>query len=608
MIRRNRARVWWRARGRRPWRTFTQQVIEHDLNGGWLIIGFAAFIGAMAGYAVIGFYGVVDAVRELAGWTSSTAGLAARAAWIPFVLVPLGLFIAATLRRSEDADSGQMVPLLIRVAAKRGGALPIASALRRVASAAVTIGSGGSLGAEGPVSVVGATIGSGVGQGLRFGPNRVRVLLGCGTAAGISAAFGAPIAGVLFSLEVVLGTFSVGAMSPIMVASVMGAVVAQTHLGGGSIFVLPGAFEFSNPVELVFYALLGLGCGLLAAAFVRVFFGTQDVLNRRLTSRLQRAVGAGLILAAAGLLHPELLGDGRSGIDLVFAGRLSALALLSLGALKMLTSGLTVAGGGAGGVFTPALFVGASFGALFGQTLGQLFPSLGVTPGAYALAGMAGLTAGATFAPLTAILIIVEMTNDYGLVIPLMLVCILSYLIARRVHGESLYTEELVRSGEHISHGADKSVLENVRVSECYNRDPDVVLEDAPLRKVLGQFKGSRQTAFPVVTPDLGLVGMLTYQEISRALDDAGLMDILIAADLTAEGVETVTPRDSLLDAMRLMGVRGLDYLPVIESPEQPKLLGLLSRGQIMDAYQTRLLFESPGPRLDARLRGGVGA
>jgi CIC family chloride channel protein len=135
-----------------------------------------------------------------------------------------------------------------------------------------------------------------------------------------------------------------------------------------------------------------------------------------------------------------------------------------------------------------------------------------------------------------------------------------------------------------------------------------VVLEDAPLRKVLGQFKGSRQTAFPVVTPDLGLVGMLTYQEISRALDDAGLMDILIAADLTAEGVETVTPRDSLLDAMRLMGVRGLDYLPVIESPEQPKLLGLLSRGQIMDAYQTRLLFESPGPRPGARLRGRVGA
>lgn len=600
MTKRNLLRVWWRARGRRPWRTFTRQVIERDLNSGWLIIGFAAFIGAAAGYAVIGFYSLVDAVRDVAGSTSATAGLSPRSVWIPFVLVPLGLFVAGSLRKPRDPDGDQMVSLLIRVAAKRGGALPITSALRRVASAAVTIGSGGSLGAEGPVSVAGAAIGSGVGQGLRFGPSRVRVLLGCGTAAGISAAFGAPIAGVLFSLEVVLGTFSVGAMSPIMVASVMGAVVAQTHLGGGSIFVLPGAFEFSNPVELVFYAILGLGCGVLASAFVRVFFGTQDVVRGLLASPLQRAAVAGLLLATAGLLHPELLGDGRSGIDLVFAGRLSLLALVSLGALKMLTSGLTVAGGGAGGVFTPSLFVGASFGAVFGQTLGQIFPSLGVTPGAYALAGMAGLTAGATFAPLTAILIIVEMTNDYGLVIPLMLVCILSYLVARRVHGESLYTESLVRSGERISHGADKSVLENVRVSECYNRDPHVVLEDAPLRKVLGQFKGSPQTAFPVVTTDLELAGMLTYQEISRALDDAGLLDILIAADLTAEVAETVAPGDSLLDAMRLMGVRGLDYLPVIESPGQPKLLGLLSRGQIMDAYQTRLLFESPGPAPDS--------
>jgi CIC family chloride channel protein len=184
------------------------------------------------------------------------------------------------------------------------------------------------------------------------------------------------------------------------------------------------------------------------------------------------------------------------------------------------------------------------------------------------------------------------MTDDYGLILPLMLVCVVSYLVSRRLGRESLYSEALVRLGEQISHGADRSVLEGVSVAECYNRDPLVVLEDAPLRQVLAQLKGSRQTEFPVISREFELEGMLSYRQISRALDDGGLLDLLIVADLAGPILETVTPDDSLLDAMNRMGLRDIDFVPVVERRESRRLLGLLSRSDIMEAYRTNLLLQ----------------
>jgi len=173
----------------------------------------------------------------------------------------------------------------------------------------------------------------------------------------------------------------------------------------------------------------------------------------------------------------------------------------------------------------------------------------------------------------------------------LMMVCVVSYLVARRIHPESIYSEALHRSGDHIRHGADRSILERVQVTECYNRDPDVVLVDAPLRELLSQLRESRQSAFPVVDRELRLSGLLSYADVARAMHEE-LIEIVIAADLEDTEVETVTPRDSLLEASRRMGVRDLDYIPVVESAESRRLLGLLSRADILEAYQTRLLLQ----------------
>ncbi|MGI9038413.1 MAG: chloride channel protein [Gemmatimonadota bacterium] len=567
---------------------FRTLALNHDVDEGFVVV-LAAVIGALAGLTVIGFYEFLDWVRTLAGWARETSG-GAGTPWLALPLVPAGLWAARRLL-PDDPSGAEMVPALIRASVRHGGQLPVTAVLRKLLAAGVTIGAGGSLGAEGPVAAGGAAVGSGLSQALKFGPRRTRVLLACGTAGGIAAAFNAPIAGVLFALEVVLGTFAVGALSPVVVASVMGAVVSRRFLGASPAFEIPTEFHFGTAAELPLYLLLGLLSGVLAWAFVRLFYRTQDVLAAAVPHLGLRSVVAGLLIATLGLGHPELLGDGRHGIELILSSELAGLAVLGLGFAKIFSSGLTAGGGGAGGVFTPSLFVGAAFGSFFGLTVQRVFPALPVSPEAYALVGMAAIVAGATFAPLTAIIMIFEMTDDYGLILPLMLVCVVSYLIARRLSPESIYSEALARTGDRIVHGADRSALEHVRVSDCFDRDPDVVLEDAPVRSLLGQIRESRQSGFPVVTRDLEFSGMLNYQQVARALEE-GLMDVVIAADLQVPEEESVTPQDTLLTAMRKMNLRDVDLLPVLQGPDSRRLIGLLSRADIMEAYQTRLLLE----------------
>ncbi len=580
------------ARTRSGWRALTDWVIRREFDEGWLLLVFAAIIGSAAGLAVILFYDLIDGVRQVAGWAAERSG-ADGLPWVAVVTVPLGLVLAVQVRKGPEPEvRGEMVPALIRASVRHDGALPLPRMLRKLASAVLTLGSGGSLGAEGPVATAGATVGSGLAQLLRFGGRRTRVLLACGTAAGISAAFNAPIAGVLFALEIVLGTFAVTALSPVVVASVMGAVVSRWARGPDPAFQIPHEYVFSSPVELGLYVVLGLSGGVLAALFVRGFFSTQDLLHRATGGQPElTALVAGFAVAGLGLLHPELLGDGRRGIELVLASQLTGATALGLGLLKIVASGLTMGGGGAGGVFTPSLFVGASFGSFFGLTAAGLLPDLGITPEAYALVGMAAIVSGATFAPLTAIIMIFEMTDDYGLILPLMMTCVISYVVARRISPESIYSEALRRSGDHIRHGADRSILEKVLVSECFNRDPHVVVEDAPLRQLLSQLRDSRQTSFPVVDRELRLSGMLSYSAVARAIHE-GLIDIVIAADLEETGVEVVTPRESLLDASRKMGLRDLDYIPVVEREGSDRLVGLLSRADILEAYRTRLMLQ----------------
>ncbi len=288
-----RIRILWRFMLRKASRTL-RAVSDRFEFGEGLVVVLAAVIGIIAGLTVVGFYGLLDWIRSIAGWARETSG-GAGVLWLAMAIVPAGFWL--TTRLVADVRDRELVPTLIRASVRHGGRLPIAVALRKLAGAAVTIGAGGSLGAEGPVAVAGAVVASSLSQTLRFGQRRARVLLACGTAAGISAAFNAPIAGMLFALEVVLGTFAVGALSPVVVASVMGAVVSRRFLGASPAFEIPSEFMFVSAAEFPVYLVFAVACGVLAWTFVRVFYGMHDLLEAALPNISARAIVAGLLVA-----------------------------------------------------------------------------------------------------------------------------------------------------------------------------------------------------------------------------------------------------------------------------------------------------------------------
>jgi CIC family chloride channel protein len=304
------------------------------------------------------------------------------------------------------------------------------------------------------------------------------------------------------------------------------------------------------------------------------------------------ALGALIVGGLDLAFQANLWGHGHESIDLSLLAARSALFLLALAAAKLVATAVTFGAGGTGGVFTPALFIGATLGGAYGLTLQHLLPGSHLAPGAVALVGMAGLVAGATHAPLTAIMMVFEMTADYGLILPLMLTSVLAYAIARRFHPESIYTEWLVRRGVVLSHGADAAVLARLPVHECMNRRPVVIPEGANLRQIVGLIEGSRQTEFPVVSGDGRLAGVLTQAGVRQALDGEHLHALLLAADLAVPEHDPLTSEDTLLTALRRLGAREVSLLPVVHPEDRERLEGTVSRQDVMAAYERALTAE----------------
>jgi CIC family chloride channel protein len=557
-----------------------------------LLLFFALAIGSAVGLSVIVFYKLIDlaqaasltAVGRMTGFGSL--------AIILVVLVGLGLSRLLVRYGTGDSD-GENIPDVMRSVAKRGGYVPSGRVAVKTAAAAIAIGTGGSVGAEGPVAVAGSALGSKIGRFFRSGPERLRLLVACGAAAGISAAFNAPIAGVFFSLEKVIGTFGVRAFPPVLVASVIAAAISRAAFGGSPVIQIPTEYGVGDPRELLLYALLGIVTGVVAVVYTRVVYHAQDLLGR--IPRPWMAVVAGALIV--GLLDvvfkADLWGRGHETLSIDIIGERTGYFLVGLAFAKILATAATLAVTRAGGVFTPALFIGATLAGGLGAAAAELIPGFTIAPQAFALVGMAGLVAGSTHAPLTAIMIVFEMTSDYELILPLMLCGAIAFITARRLHPESIYSEWLVRRGERIHLGRDTAVMERLQVREAYDDDPDIISEDATVRQILRAIGASRQIEFPVLDAELRLVGMMTYDDLRTVLSDAdSFARVVLAGDLASTSFERVTPQDSLTDALRKLAVRGSHYIPVVAADDPERLLGVIGRQEILAAYDRELLRE----------------
>lgn len=561
------------------WDDFVTWFNGLDLSENAVLLGFAVVVGAAGAIGVVGFYKLIDlAYLIFFDWPSS---------WLP----PLGPYVSRPLitgvamlaawwvmRRFAPGEEGMNVPDVQRRVVRMGGRIPVRAAMVRTTAAAATLGGGGSVGSEGPVAVLGAAAGSAVARIFRFGPERMTLLVAAGTAAAISAAFNAPLAGAFFAIEEILGGLSVAAFPVVVVASVVAAVISRSVFGNHPAFPIPEEYSYRHLAEVaIAYPLLGVVLGITAGYFVRIFFR----LARREVSGWRALSGGalvGLMVAASGGV---LVGKGHLAIPLDVFGTMAwwALGLLALG--KILATAVSMGWGGSGGVFTPALYIGAATGGAFGAGLDALFPSAGIEPAAYAIVGMGAMVATATAAPITGILMIFEMTDDYAIMLPLMVTVAIAVVVARRMERDDLYSGWLRRRGIHLEHGVDRDALAGLTVVDAIDRAATVVRADEPVTLLLARFAYAEQTVYPVVDPTRRLLGTFTLRDLGEVARAADLpLEGITALDV-AHPTEAVTLDVPLADVVRRLGTLGVAALPVVDAPSG-RVLGTVGRAGIL--------------------------
>lgn len=551
-------------------------------------------IGLLSGLGAVGFINLIKLFRTL--FWSTWGGYSG---YIPgdltSLLIPLlpalgGLLLGPISAIFPTEAKGHGVPEVMESVVLRGGVLKVRTVFIRALASAICIGSGGSAGREGPIAQIGSAIGSYVGQVFRMSASNVRTLLGCGAAGGIAATFNAPIAGALFALEIVLGDWQVATFSPVIMSSVIATTTARYIMGNEPAFGVP-LYELVNPVEIVFYIILGLLAGLVALLFIHTLDTFEEFFENKVKIHpwLKPAVG-GLILGVVGLIFPQIFGNGYPSMGEALMGNMAFQIMIVLVFLKILATSITLGSGGSGGVFAPSLYIGAMLGGSFGSVVHSLFPSVTATKGAYALVGMGATVAAAAHAPLTNILILFELTGDYHIILPIMAACIMSTLTIRGLSPHSIYSIRLHKRGITIEAGKEVNVLQSLKVRDAMTAKVEVIPESMRFKDILQHFVNSKYSNFPVVNRDGELTGILSFQDIRQHVFTSELDHIVVAKDLATPHVTTVTPSDNLKDALEKLAYRSVEQLPVVDSRNEKKLMGILTRRDILTAYNKAIL------------------
>jgi len=510
--------------------------------------------------------------------------------WLLAIPAAGGLIVGPLVYFFAREAKGHGVPEVMEAVAMRGGVMRKRTAAVKILASAITIGSGGSVGREGPIVQIGSVIGSSIGQWLRVPARQLRTIVGCGAAAGVAATFNAPIAGALFAVEVIVGDFAVSQFSPIVISSVVATVVSRAFLGNHPAFEVP-AYELVSPFELLPYMLVGVVAALVGLTFVRVLYFVEDVSDRArfLPDWAKPALG-GMLVGLIGFQVPNVFGVGYETITQALAGALPAYTLGVLLVAKIAATSITVGSGGSGGVFAPSLFLGAVTGGLFGSVVHQWFPEWMASSGAYALVTMGAVVAATTHAPITAILIIFEMTQSIDIIPPLMAACVVSTTLSTFLSRESIYTLKLIRRGVEINKQEDPNVLKSMYVRDIVDPEPVMVASSAPLPVLIDLLVESDHTEFFVKSQREELIGAISFAELRRILlEQDHLRAIVVAGDLVESG-PTVTEDDDLDVLMQLFSRQHAEEIAVVDSEQPRRLVGSVHKRDVMLAYNQEVM------------------
>jgi len=552
----------------------------------------AIMVGVAGGLGAIIFRAMIIFIQTIffAGGTplNNTLGLIV-------IIIPAigGLIVGLIVYYFAREAKGHGVPEVMEAVAMRGGNIRPRVAVIKTIASSLCIGSGGSTGREGPIIQIGAAVGSAIGQKLKLPPAGTKILLACGATAGIAATFNTPIAGVIFSIELILFELKTRSFIPLVISSVTGTIISRIFLGRQPAFTIP-SYNFVSPYELLFYLLLGLFAGIVAVFFIKMMYGAESFFDKLQMKPYVKPVIGGLLVGLIGLFLPQLFGVGYETLSSVLNEALigvSVFFLLILCIGKIIANSLTLGSGGSGGVFSPSLFIGAMLGGAFGIIVHTLYPSITATYGAYALVGMAALFAGMSRGTLTAIIIVFEMTLNYNIILPLMFACVVSDAVSTLLSKETMYTKKLKMRGINIIHDMEAEVLSSVQVKDAMSEKVVTVSEDTTIRELAHLIQATEHMGFPVLNAEGKLIGIITHHDIYNAILE-NKYDMKVK-DVESKNLLLAYPNDTLDETINRMVEKGVSHLPVVEPSDPAHLTGFITKGDIMRAHHKKRVIEA---------------
>ncbi len=589
-------------------RQFFQQFSAHfefRFTGRWMLFSF--LIGCVAGLGGMAFYHIQEFVelislKGLAGFypplpggeggTGEGGGHISTYNWWFLVIPTMGGLISGMLVYffAPEAEGHGTDGVIKAFHQDRGvirGRVPI---VKTVASA-ITIGTGGSAGREGPIAQIGAGFGSVLATWLKLSDADRRTMVVSGVAAGIGSIFRSPIGGALFAVECLYkDDLETEGLVPAITSSIIGYSVFASLFGWHTIFTT-GKLVFQNPVELVFYGVFGLLCAILGIVYVKIFYGIHEKVfaPMKIPRHLKPALG-GLMLGCIALFFPYILGSGYGWIQMAIDGELAVKMMLMAVVLKILATSFSIGSGGSGGIFAPSLFVGAMFGGAFGGLANTLFPDIITQPTAFVLVGMAAFFAGAANVPVSMTIMITEMTGSYTLLVPLVFTSTLAFFVARKW---SIYSQQVTNHAESPAHRGDfiVDILKDISVQAAYKADANIPLikNNMPIQRILPLFSDRDEDCFPVANEDGTLTGLLSMSSLRAVLGEEEIANIIVAEDIKTSFV-SVSPQENLHAALGKFLKTKYTALPVVDDAQPDKVLGVLSYRDLNSVYDEALI------------------
>jgi chloride channel protein, CIC family len=609
----NRALVSAQGMLRRNWRRALQVREQLELREDALHLALAGGVGLLGGLVNALFFLAIEHVKlfflRRPGDPVEIAEMIApwERVWIPVIG---GLVAGAILHFGLRLAGRPATTNLLEVVVAGDGRLPFRRNLIRALSSLVSIGTGASIGREGAITQMTASLASKWGQLRKWPPYRLRLLVGCGAASGIAAAYNAPIAGAVFAAIIVLGNFSMNLFAPLVFSSVVAAVVSRSIFGIDPWYVVQ-PYEFTSVLQLPWFVLLGVFAGFAGAVFLKMINRMEFRFRQLKWPIYSQLALAGFAVGLIAILFPGVWGNGYVITNRILQGDFKALAspwlydglspmgeailfLIGLFFAKLLATAITVGAGAVGGVFTPTLFLGASLGASFGMVLHQLGGARELPTSAFALVGMASMLSATTRSPLLAMIMVFEISLDYSLMPALMLGSVVAILIAGRLHPESIYTEPLRQRGLEVNQDVQPGAVMEQTIGDLMHEPVVPLRENTPLREIADRFLKSPNNYLPVVDADQRLIGLVALHDLKEHLGENQGVIPVIAYEVMRPPPKCLTPNLPLLQALPIVLESELRNIPVVNSFKENRLVGSVARAEILAIFSEAIAAGKP--------------